>query len=132
MAPFPWRVHNFFHFASSTIDRSSIFVSGNFSVRPLTARTATWRSFLCLQTVCDAVVPGVVGTLCSSLTPLLALNVVGDCVHSPNYPSDYESNLACDIRFRSDGTLLVDDVATENSLDNFLLDWDTYSESTVP
>ena len=26
-------------------------------------------------------------------------NVVGDCVHSPNYPSDYGSNLACDIRF---------------------------------
>ena len=48
-------------------------------------------------------------------------HVVGDCVHSPNYPSDYGSNQACDTRFRSDGMLLVDDSATENSLFYVLL-----------
>ena len=63
----------FCHFASSTIDCSSFFVSGGFSVRPLTTQTTTLRSFLCLQTVCDTVVLGVVVTPCSSLTPLLAL-----------------------------------------------------------
>ena len=59
-------------------------------------------------------------------------NVVGDSVCIPYYFSNYGSNLACDIRFRSDGTLLVNDFATENSVDYFLLDWDTYSESTGP
>ena len=56
-------------------------------------------------------------------------NVVGNCVHNPKYPSVYGSNQACDFRFRSDSTLLVDDFATENSLVYFLLDWDTYFES---
>ena len=59
-------------------------------------------------------------------------DVVGYCVQSTNYPSDYGSNQACDIRFRSDGTLLVDDFAIENSLDYLLLANDTYSESTDP
>ena len=59
-------------------------------------------------------------------------NVVGDCVHCPEYPSNYGSNLACDIRFRSDGMLLGDDFATENSLDDLLLDCDPYSELTGP
>ena len=40
---------------------------------------------------------------------------------------------ACDIRFRSDGTLLVDDFAIENSLDYLLFfAGDMYSESTDP
>ena len=39
---------------------------------------------------------------------------------------------ACDICFRSDGTLLVDDFAKENSLNYLLLAGDTYSESTDP
>ena len=47
-------------------------------------------------------------------------DAVSYCVHSPNYPSDYGSKQACDIRFRSDGTLLVDGFATENSLDHLL------------
>ena len=59
-------------------------------------------------------------------------DVVGYCVRSPNYPSDYGSNQTCDIRFRSDGTLLVDDFATENSLDYLLLAGDTCSELTDP
>ena len=59
-------------------------------------------------------------------------DVVGYCVRCPNYPSDYGSNHACDSRFRSDGTLLVDDFAIENSLDYLLLASDTHIESTDP
>ena len=50
-------------------------------------------------------------------------NVVDDWVHSPIFPQIGGSHLACDIRFRSKSTLLVDVFATEISLFYFLLDW---------
>ena len=43
--------------------------------------------------------------------------IIGECVQSPNYPSNYGSNQACTIGFRGDGTLSVDDFATENAFD---------------
>ena len=58
--------------------------------------------------------------------------IVGDCVQSPNYPSNYESNQACTIGFRSEGTLHVDDFATENQHDYLEFDGSKYSGLTGP
>ena len=57
-------------------------------------------------------------------------DVVDYCVHCPNCPSVYGSNQACDIRFRSVVTLLMDDFAREKSLDYLFVAGDMYSEST--
>jgi len=58
--------------------------------------------------------------------------IIGGCVQSPNYPSNYGSNQACTIGFRSNGTLSVDDFATENAFDYVEFDGNQYSGLTGP
>jgi len=58
--------------------------------------------------------------------------LVGDCVQSPNYPSNYGSYQACTISFRGDGTLSVDDFATENGFDYLIFNGTKYSGLTGP
>ena len=53
-------------------------------------------------------------------------DIVGECVQSPNYPANDGSYQSCTIGFQSDGTLFVDQFATENGFDFVLLDGETY------
>ena len=85
-----------------------------------------------------AVAPTPAPTVAPTPSPTSAISVVGpcdvfgDCVQSPNYPSNYGSSQSCTIGFRSDGTIYVDEFVTEYHFDKLILDGTTYSGATSP
>jgi len=88
--------------------------------------------FICVGLPTAAPTPPPTPSPTSHIVVVGPCDIVGDCVQSPNYPSNYESNQACTVSFRSDGTLSVDDFATENSFDYVLFDGIKYSGLTGP